>query len=82
MEGAGGEALVDFVKLLINERSAGQCQLTSFRLSLRREVRLGHVSVYRLSKCFRVRFSTMVLFIKNIIIKGPENIFSHSASVC
>lgn len=43
----GGWAPVDFVKLLINERSSGRCLLkcTSFWLSLGREVRLGHVSL-------------------------------------
>lgn len=40
--------MVDFVKLLINERSAGRWRLTSFRLSLRREVRLGRVSIQAL----------------------------------
>lgn len=40
-----GWALVDFVKLLINGRRVGDCQLTSFRLSLRREARLMRVSL-------------------------------------
>lgn len=63
------------MKLLINGRRVGDCQLTSFRLSLRREVRLMHVVLLKMI-FFVTIIKPIVLFAESRAevmsqIKGP-----------